>query len=455
MRTIAIIGGGFSGTATAVQLMRLSHEPLRIVLINRCADMARGIAYGTNSALHQLNVPAGNMSALADDPLDFLRYCQRRLPQTQPGDFVSRRTYGDYLDDLLATTQQARASVCLERIREEVVALQPDSGRVTLTLGSGRQLVADHVVLAFGHFAPLDPTAVQGLQLPFYQRDPWAADGLKVHDPHASILLIGSGLTAMDVALSLRQQGHRGRLYLVSRRGLRPQPHRGGGRSGYDCAALLGRLVQARPSVGWYVHEIRAQVRAAQGEGYDWRDVLGALRPHTVALWQRLPVTERRRFLRHVQPYWDVHRHRVAPRAYDAFQELIGQGVVVSLAARIQQLEVSGDQIEVQLRPRFEQQSCVIKVAQIINCTGPNSDLRRVHDPLIRQLCQSGWLDLDMLGTGLHVDAHMSVRDQHGQSLDWLSYVGPMLKADFWEATAVPELRQHAFNLAGRLISQP
>lgn len=455
MRTIAIIGGGFSGTATAVQLMRLSPEPLRILLINRCAGMARGIAYGTNSALHQLNVPAGNMSALADEPLDFLRYCQAQVPQTQPGDFVSRRTYGDYLDDLLATTQQARSSTCLERVREEVVALQPADGQVTLTLGSGRQLAADHVVLAFGHFAPLDPTPVQGLQLPYYQRDPWAANGLNLQDAQASILLVGSGLTAMDVALSLRQQGHRGRLYLVSRRGLQPQPHRGSGRSGYDCAALLGRLLQAPPSVALYVHQLRTQVRAAQEQGYDWRDVLGALRPHTAALWQRLPVTERRRFLRHVQPYWDVHRHRVAPRAYDAFQGLLEQGVIVALAARIQQLNVIGDQIEVQLKPRFEQQLRGVKVAQVINCTGPNSDLRRVHDPLISQLCQSGWLDLDRLGTGLHVDAHMAVRDQHGQPLDWLSYVGPMLKADFWEATAVPELRQHAFNLAGRLISQP
>lgn len=177
------------------------------------------------------------------------------------------------------------------------------------------------------------------------------------------------------------------------------------------------------------------------------------LRPHTATLWARLPVVERRRFLRHAQAYWDVHRHRVAPGAFQAFQSAVAEGRLKPMAGRIKTLESFEHGLRIGIQLRGSHKLTYIKVAQLINCTGPNSDLRRVDDRLIKQLQADDLISIDPDGMGLHVDSSLAVKDREGRPLSWLSYVGPMLKADYWEATAVPELRQHAWQLARKLIA--
>ena len=99
MKTFAIIGAGLSGTVAAIEFLNRSTGDAQLAIINRSGSIARGLAYGTNSPQHLLNVPAGNMTALADEPNSFLEYCRKQGQEVASNSFVSRKTYGDYLEN--------------------------------------------------------------------------------------------------------------------------------------------------------------------------------------------------------------------------------------------------------------------------------------------------------------------------------------------------------------------
>lgn len=460
--TVVIVGAGFSGAVTAVQLLRHARGPLRVVLVNESGRMARGLAYGTRSAAHVLNVPAGNMSALAEVPDDFLRYCQWSDPAVRSESFVPRRQYGAYLEALLSAAEVAGDSPAglprvLDRVVGRVVAIQPPAAaggpaRVVLQPPGGaapETLEAAAVVLAFGHFAPLDPAPALLGRLPAGRvvADPWRGGALAAIGADDDVLLVGAGLTAVDVALSLQAAGHQGRLLAISRRGLAPQSHRKtgvvpGAVDGGGLALAMGSTVRQA------VRVLRATVAERAARGEDWRDVIGALRAHTPRLWRSWSAAERARFLRHLRPHWEVLRHRCAPAAHDAFSALQAEGRLQLLGARLVGAEPVPGGVRATLRPRGGGAPVVATVQAIVNCTGPSADLRRSGSPLVAGLLDAGLLQADALGLGLQADARLRVLDAAGQPQAWLRYVGPLLKARDWEATAVPELRVHALALA-------
>ncbi|MED5620212.1 FAD/NAD(P)-binding protein [Ideonella sp. BN130291] len=456
-RHIVIIGAGFSGALTAVNLLRHSAgAPLRVSLVNLSGRMARGIAYGTASAEHVLNVPAGNMSALADDPDDFLRYCRWANPAVQPSSFVSRRLYGSYLEALLdAAEHGAHMGASLERVSGEAVRLDLAAGgsAATVHLADGRALPAHQVVLAFGHFAPRDPAVATPAfyDSARYVRDPWAPGVLDSVAPDEPVLLLGCGLTAVDVALKLAQLPRQAPIWCVSRRGLMPQPHREqrGHLAPHEASALVAHMGRSAAS---YLRAVRASVRQHEAQGGDWRNVIAALRPHTPELWRRLDTAQRERFLRQLQPFWDVARHRCAPDAHERFQQLLQAGAIRRVAGRVRAYEERGSGVDVALQPRGEATPHTLHVARVINCTGPSADLRLARHRLVRHLLAERLLRPDPNGVGLDVNDHYEVVGHDGQASQVLHYVGPLLRARDWEATAVPELRVHAHRLAVRLL---
>lgn len=451
--TIAIVGAGFSGTMTAVHLLRQARRPLRIVLIDRADTPGHGVAYRDQPECYLLNVRAGNMSAFPDRPdhfLDWLNNAYSPCHPVGPGKFLPRRIYGLYLEAVLAEAQHdARRGVSLEFRRGEVNGLRDGKdGKdgTSLRFAGGGQLRADRVVLALGNPGPADPApAARGLQNnPRYLGYAWSSPGLYSIKRHEDLLLIGSGLTTLDWLAALDNLGHRGRIHVVSRRGLLPQLHQAAQPHAlsFDPLALPARL---RP----LLRRLRQEIEAAGG---DWRAVIDALRPHTQGLWQRLPQAEQRRFLRHLRPYWEIHRHRAAPQIVERLAGLQQSGRLRTLAGRLDSLEDRGADIEVGVRVRQGREPLRLTVQRVVNCTGPESNYRRLSHPLIVSLRERGLIQPDALGLGLLTDAQGALLDHDGSASEWLYTLGPVRKGQLWETTAVPEIRVQAQALARRLL---
>ncbi len=452
-RSIAVIGAGFSGTILVAHLLRSSQGPLRIHLINRSGRLARGVAYGTRSSRHVLNVPAGRMSAFAEDESDFLRFAQQRDPSITGGSFVPRRLYGDYLEHILLSAQSGSArGTVLSHLADEAVAIDVDGDRPRIRLVHGNPLAVDHVVLASGNYAPSAPRLADNAfrNDPRFVGDPWkplAINGIRVDRP---VAIIGTGLTMVDVALELAGRGHTGGMIAISRRGLLPQPHRRG-TAPPACDQLPLDLVACAPTAANYLRAVRQHVARLQREGVDWREVIASLRPVTPSLWRALPDAERARFLRHLRSYWDIHRHRMAPALWESLQSLLQGGDLRIVAGRLTSIVTTPEGLTVSYRGRHQDAVTTIPVAAVVNCSGPEGDVRRLRDPLIGDLLRRGLATCDAAGLGLRVDENYRLLSSNGSASSVLSLTGPLLKGAFWEATAVPELRVHAARLAGRL----
>ncbi|GMU00404.1 FAD/NAD(P)-binding protein [Corallococcus caeni] len=479
---IIIIGAGASGTLLAACLLRGARSPLRVALVERGERLGRGVAYSTTSARHLLNVPAGRMSAWVEDPEHFLRWLRVEAPDTPPSAFAERRRYGQYLESVLKeSAARAAPGVQLETPRDEVTAVVDTADGVKVSLASGATLEARSVVLALGNALPADLRVPDGglYASPRYHRSPWMDGALEGIGAGESVLLVGTALTMVDTVLSLGERGHQGTVHALSRHGLLPHPHRAHGAKTPAAAEPLRirellRSVRremdrcrdaetASPSAEDVVpfstlrirdvlHAMRQEVDAQTAAGADWRAAVDALRPVTTPLWQRLSEPERRRFLRHLRAYWEVHRHRMAPEIHDALDAWRREGRLVLHAGHVLGFELEPDAVAVRLRPRGEREAQVLRVQHVINCTGPESSPASRSQPVLRGLLEAGQARADALGIGLATAGDGAVLDARGQPSAHLFTLGPPRRGDLWETTAVPEIRSQARDLADHLL---
>ncbi|MEO8624876.1 MAG: FAD/NAD(P)-binding protein [bacterium] len=354
MHTVAIIGAGFTGTMVAVNLLRVARVKTRILLVERSGRFTAGVAYGTRVDEHSLNVPAGRMSAFPSDSEHFLRWAQLRNPSITGGTFVPRRLYGKYLAELLDDAEASSApTTSVMRLASEARAVerQPDGG-LRIVLADGRSFATDAVVLAIGNYEPSDPPAngSEFYDTVRYARDPWATGALDV-GVDEPVLLLGSGLTMLDVAVALQTRGHRGQIHALSRRGLTPQPHR-------ESASAPAHHDRPHTLASWpstasgLLRELRREVREAESHGVDWREVVTSIRHDTQALWQSLSREERVRFLRHLRSYWETHRHRAAPSTSARIEVMRASGQLAVHAARLVSYVTSANGVCVAFRRR-------------------------------------------------------------------------------------------------------
>ncbi|WP_439626172.1 FAD/NAD(P)-binding protein [Gemmata sp.] len=450
--TVAVVGAGFSGVMTAAHLLRArAAAPVRVVMVNRSGVFARGVAYGTNSAAHLLNVPAGRMSAYPDDPGHFARFASARDPAVTPATFVRRSVYGEYLEDTLTAAVAGGAPNALEQVVAGVRSVEPGPDGVTVTTEFGERIRADRVVLAVGNYPPTHPPGLPGafLASPRYVRDPWKPGALDAVPRGAPVLLVGTGLTMYDVALDLHARGVPGAL-AVSRRGLLPRPHDPAVPPAEPAHRPPG--IEAAGTVVALARAVRQQVRAVSMAGGDWRQVLDSLRPITPAIWQRLEANERAKFLRHLRPYWDVHRHRTAPEIWDGVDRLRQQGWLRVRPCRLLGAKDVGGSAEVSFGPRGTDSVECVSVGAVVNCTGPATDVRAAGDALLEDLFRRGLAQPDPLGLGIEVAADGKPLGATGKASPVLYYVGPLVRARDGEGTAVPELRVQAQHVAHALL---
>jgi uncharacterized NAD(P)/FAD-binding protein YdhS len=447
---IVILGGGFSGTMLAVHLLRQSHS-LSIAVMEPRHLPGRGLAYSSPYKFHLLNVPAGEMSALPDDPDDFLRWARVHIDAgMKERSFPTRSSYGAYVGDLLEKTRSERRHERFEWLRNKAWSLRRRRGGLAIQTDHGPDTLARVVVLATGNFPPANPR-IDGLETPSaaYFPFPWSPDAVENLRPTDSVLLLGSGLTSLDLIMALKSKGFRGTIHVLSRKGLFPSARR-----------------QLKPVEPWPVFWnersprtvrgllklIRSQVRVAADKGIDWRAVIDSLRPVAQDIWRSLPIREKKRFLRHVREYWDVHRHRAAPEISDVLADMQSDGHVRLHTGILNRYSQHSEHAEILYWDRKTQAEKTLRVTRVINCTGSESDCRRIDDSLIVSLFVQGLARPDPLLLGLDVEKHGGLIDHKGFALRSLYAIGPLRKGILWETTTVSEIRQQAVELARHLV---
>jgi uncharacterized NAD(P)/FAD-binding protein YdhS/glyoxylase-like metal-dependent hydrolase (beta-lactamase superfamily II) len=445
--TIAIVGSGFSGSLVAANLLKTATRPLIVKLIESKHDIGKGVAYSTDTDRHLLNVSAGNMSAFPDDPTHLLRwlnYNRAELAAFLPdavdaSTFIPRKIYGLYLQSILEEAEAtASSNVQLEYLRDEVVAVELERNGAIVTLQGDLQCWADKVVLAIGN-SPATPFGNRPFEQDDRIRHAWSTDALAGLEVDAPVLLIGTGLTMVDMLVSLHERHHHGKIYAVSRRGLAPLSHQ----ATKSYAAFLTPET-APKTIRELLHCVRSEVKAAAAQGYDWRAVLDSLRPITQQLWQQLPPIEQKRFLRHVKSYWEVHRHRIAPEIHHILQEMLTSGQLVISAGRIREYQSTADAVSITVCDRHSKTNTILNVSRVINCTGVEVDYRHSAQPLIADLGAQGLIRPNLLGLGLDTTSNGAVLDANGAVSTLLYTLGSPRKGDLWETIAVPELRRQA-----------
>ncbi|MCI0363817.1 MAG: FAD/NAD(P)-binding protein [Phycisphaerales bacterium] len=457
-RTIAILGGGFCGATLAARLaLRDAGQLLRIVLVERSKrQLATGPAYATANPNHLLNVPAGRMSAWPEEPDHFANWVRAIDPALRPDSFAPRRLYGQYLWEILRQAKSLdRSRSTLTIVEDEAIDIRstPRSGAAVVHLRDSPPLIASDVVLALGNFPPSHPPPFDSLSSDqAYISDPWKNQALNRIGPNEEVLLLGTGLTMVDIAIALQSQGHQGKVTAVSRRGLLPQSHRSPVKPPEYRLSPAEVSRWPRSAVG-LLRRVRFEIIQAAATGEDWRAVLNALRPGTSNLWRSLDSDEQARFLRHLRPWWDTHRHRMPASQAQIIRQMRANGRLQLLAGRLQSVRRVGSETEVQLRLRTDAAKTTIRVPWIINCTGPAHDLSRVDDELLRNLRRRGLIEFDPLRLGLTCAHDGAVIGAGGRLSKHIWALGSLRCGQLWESTAVPELRIQVKELAQRLTA--
>ncbi len=451
-QVVAVVGAGFSGTLLALHLLREAEAPLRVLLIERSARFGRGPAYAAGNSSHLLNVPAAKMSAFHGDPLHFLAWLEREgeLGTVEPGTFVPRHMFGRYVRHLLNAEIRGDTLDRLTLIRGDVVDIAHDADGLCLSLDRGRSLRADRAVLAVGNFPPAAPPVADRsfYDTAFYRSDPWAPDTLADLAPEHPVLLIGTGLTMVDTVISLLDQGHTGPIIALSRRGLLPNRH-----AKPDKSAPLPEAAFFPTSVTALARFLRRRSARSLAGGGNWQVAIDELRPVTTEVWQAMTGEDRRRFLRHLRPWWDIHRHRIAGPVADRLDDARRRRQLGILAGHITGYETAGDHVTVSYRPRGSDGLERVVTTRVINCSGPDADYARIRDGLVRSLLDKGLVRPDPLSLGLDVTGNCALLGRDGTISRRLFAVGPVTKGTFWEMTAVPDIRQQAEFVADRLAA--
>lgn len=413
MQRLAIIGFGFSGLMLVANLVRRANAAHEIYIIDP-AMTARGMAYSTPYGEHLLNVRAANMHAYADEKDHFVQWLAQHHAHYAPQDFVPRRIYGEYLESIWNATQElaAEKKIFLKLVPSVTVAVNKHGDELAVLTERGDAIAVQQAVLATGNeVKPVQASIERVLQ------EPWTQGALaQAAKEQGPILLIGTGLTAVDMVLALRAEGYAGEIIAYSRNGLLPQAHRDYGPAEALDANDVNGLQTLRQWSAWLRRKTRSE----------WRAVIDGLRPFTQTSWQKLRTRQQQIFFKRAASFWSVHRHRMAPE--------------------IAQQLANDANFRVVNRKQFKTMDA--KPTLAINCTGTELNVQRSASPLLKNLLAQGLIEPHGNGVGIAVDAHCRA---WGEAYPNLFSIGALMTGQLLESTAVPELRIQARDIAEAL----
>ena len=451
---VAIIGGGFTGAVLAANLARnMPEHAADVVVFEPRSRLGAGLAYDTSDPAHRVNVPAARMSLLTDNPDDFLRWLAAEgEPRDDPdalaadGNFYPRRTVfgryvGDFIAPLLAVGQ-------VHHCRERVVQVARTGDRWHIKADGGTEVLADIAIIATTHPAPCPPQHISKALAghPRFVPDSTLSGALSVIRADDRVLIVGNGLTAADVIASLRRSGHRGAITAVSRRGLRSRGHATTVQEPFgDFVADPSRTART------LLRRVRLALRQVPAEGRSWHAVFDALRAQGGDIWRALPDAERRRLVRHLRVYWDVHRFRVAPQIDAVIVQGLEHGDIRVIGGLVKEISLHGEIIIAEIRHRHTNHSETMNFDTCVVTTGPAHTSILKSQRWLAELAEAGHLQLDAVGLGLACDDQSRATDRDGNGNDTLFIAGPLARGTFGELMGLPQVNEHAIFVADRV----
>jgi uncharacterized NAD(P)/FAD-binding protein YdhS len=430
--TLCVVGGGFTGAAAAIACLSRLDRPFRLVVVEPSASLGRGVAYGAHHPLHLLNVRTRDLSVRASQPGDFLNWAFRQLDQGEnhaglhdglANTFLPRQLFGEYVRERFFEAIEGSGDVEFKLVNAVATSCVKEGDRFTLRFDRAEKLEADIVLLATAY--GLSSSTPTGALAPFDSLSPERINGA------STMALIGSGLTMVDVLLGARRDGFQGKVTVISKHGQLPRPHASKGvmprESGLSRSKRLSSLTTA----------VAIACAAAEPHRTPWQAVINSVRSSFQDIWQGLPVEEQARFLRHVRPLWDAHRHRLPLEVHGRLQSEFNEGRAVLLLGQVTKVERDGEGFRLILRRRGSKETGVLTSDLAFDCTGHRPDLA---SPLIESLVSQGAASVDAHRLGLAVQPNGQALSRGGAPTPGLFALGPLCQGSLWEITAVPEI---------------
>ncbi|MBA3661682.1 MAG: FAD-dependent oxidoreductase [Gammaproteobacteria bacterium] len=449
IQRIGIIGAGFSGTSLAFALSQLAQKSLEVILFEKSGDFGAGPAYATPFPYHLLNVRAKDMSIYELESQHFVNWLTTHtaklnlsLKAPLADQFVSRMLYRLYLQDLLTELSlTSNSNIKLHCVEAEVVDLKTMSHHILLQTKAGATFTVDQVVLALGNLPPSHFPFPHDSSMPVIN-NPWEYRAVENIPETANVMIVGTGLSMIDTVLTLHQRRHRGKIIAVSRHGLLPLPH--------SCANAQFTLNPSQFPLRLHhlTRWLRKMIREYEAEGGDWREIIHAFRNDVPHVWQKLTLTDKKRFLRHMVPLWNVHRHRVHDEIDALLKQMMSTGQLSILSGRVLKSDPQGTQIKL----RHTEEIKSFSIDWLVNCMGPRSLLSTRTTPLISNLLARHFATLDPLHMGFAVNSTGALQNKEQKDSKVIFTLGPLRKGSVFESGAVPEIRKQAFELAQTLL---
>jgi uncharacterized NAD(P)/FAD-binding protein YdhS len=459
MTTIGILGSGFSGIMTAIQLIRQTNQPIKVILVDKQNFFIKGIAYNSYSDTHILNVPAAKMSAFPDEPDHFLNWVLTQPAYSDKNKellgaaFLPRNVYGNYLVHLWNEAQQLaqQKGIILEYHDAEVNDLDVLDASVNVLLNNETKIILDKVVIATGNQTPRNPTIKNPLfyNSANYFKNPWQKNSIEKSTLDLPILIIGNGLTMVDTLLGLEEVGYRGVVYSLSPNGYNMLPHR---HNGIKYTHLTDEMAHLSTLHDW-TKAVFKHIKLVRSYGLSAEPVIDSLRPHTQQIWKNMSEAERQQFMARIRHLWGVARHRIPLNTHDKIQQLRIQRRLNIIAGRLLDIYETEKGIEVQFYNKKTGNNETLLVGRIINCTGPDSDISNYESHFLKKCLEKGYIKQDNLKLGIRANTQtFQVLNAALEPQPRLYAIGSLLRGELWETTAVNELRTQAKLVAKELL---
>lgn len=458
MKTISIIGGGVSGALVLINILKYFPDaPLKIKWIEKSEEFGIGTAYSTDKDYHLLNVPANVMGLFHDYANDFFEWQLKKGFSYSEHDYIPRKIYADYIRENLFNYLKKNTALSIELIQAECIdiTIDIDKESYNLLLHNNKTMHTDTVILATGNFLPSHPGLVNMdyTSHPDYFRNPWDNNiHLKLRRTD-DVLIIGNGLTMVDKILDLYHQIHKGKIYSISRNGYLPFTH-------YPCSRhqkypdYSNELLEASANSIDLFAIIRKHIDTGIKSGIDWRVVVDTIRPSLPDIWDRLPLKEKKRFLRHLGSLWTVVRHRIPVICADIIHLLKDKKQLHILGGRINEISPIDNGFTITYTDKKTLLPNELRINKIINCSGPQIAPDSSDSILIKNLFNKGWLGKDELGIGFNVLPDGRLLDKENNIMPEFYTIGNGLKGVLFESTAIPEIRLQAYQLAKKITEE-